>query len=769
MNEDNNRAKNDLETKLSSEQAYLNEIYQQVGDAPLDKTPGSQSEIRSEEGDPTLDSSQITRTTQPEFTTTEEFAIESATPISMITLPAISEATLLVDKSKVGELDIEYINRETSAALAENTEAATNFKLAADPTQTTEPMSLFSPTRLFNFAYDLFTWPFKFLETSLMEHVKKLMNVELNNTIVPASSAENINDSNASIAPDTTSSFLAHKNRQRHNNEVMNLPNSSDIYARYLGLSILFYESQRSGVLPANQRIRWRKSANLNDGYQIGRNLSGGYYDAGDFIKFGLPGAYTASLLGWAAVDYASGLYKAKEWNNNMAAIRWATDYYIKCHIKPNEFVIQVGDPKVDHTYWGSPEDMPASLPRPIYVASPKYPGTEPTAEAAAALAAATIAFSDKDPAYSALLIRHSKQLYHLASHYTGIYQRGITRQTRHGMEGVKDCYESSGYYDELAWAAVWLYRATKQSKYLKDSEAYFSKALLKGGDLRESFLSWDDKSPAVLMLLARHTGNRHYIRMARRYTHWARTEAHRTPGGLLWIKGGSEWGSTSVALSTAFLCAYYDDYIANHHTFGMQNQVYNDLHQEKAQDSLESDDEQNENSKKALVKFEIPAENLKDLDVEQNMAIRHGVVYRKKSTAQHLHSSTSKKNLMRPTANYIAKPGFGEEFIKQQIDYVLGKNPAHHSYVVGADYTSPQRVHHAAAQGVPKGHGWRNYVSLTPNRHILYGALVGGPDKHDVFIDRRDDYRRNEPALDYNAPLVLLLARMNAVKKQYN
>ncbi len=37
----------------------------------------------------------------------------------------------------------------------------------------------------------------------------------------------------------------------------------------------------------------------------------------------------------------------------------------------------------------------------------------------------------------------------------------------------------------------------------------------------------------------------------------------------------------------------------------------------------------------------------------------------------------------------------------------------------------------------------------------MLYGAVVGGPDKQDRFFDIRDDYPQTEIALDYNAPLV--------------
>ena len=38
------------------------------------------------------------------------------------------------------------------------------------------------------------------------------------------------------------------------------------------------------------------------------------------------------------------------------------------------------------------------------------------------------------------------------------------------------------------------------------------------------------------------------------------------------------------------------------------------------------------------------------------------------------------------------------------------------------------------------------------PNPHILYGALVGGPDHKDQFTDNRNDYIKNEVACDFNA-----------------
>ena len=50
-------------------------------------------------------------------------------------------------------------------------------------------------------------------------------------------------------------------------------------YAQALHNSILFYEAQRSGVLPESQRVHWRGDAHLNDGCDVGADLTGGWYD----------------------------------------------------------------------------------------------------------------------------------------------------------------------------------------------------------------------------------------------------------------------------------------------------------------------------------------------------------------------------------------------------------------------------------------------------------------------------------------------------------
>ena len=98
-------------------------------------------------------------------------------------------------------------------------------------------------------------------------------------------------------------------------------------------------------------------------------------------------------------------------------------------------------------------------------------------------------------------------------------------------------------------------------------------------------------------------------------------------------------------------------------------------------------------------------------------------------------------------------------EFVKSQIDYILGDNPAGVNYVVGAEVNSPRAVHHRGASGT--------FDSMDKNARpeynifTLYGALAGGPGSSDDFIDDRSNYQMNEVALDYNAGFQLCLAAL--------
>lgn len=66
-------------------------------------------------------------------------------------------------------------------------------------------------------------------------------------------------------------------------------------YGEALQKAIFFYEEQASGTKPIWNRASWRGNSALSDGSDNGLDLTGGWYDAGDNVKFGLPMAYSAA------------------------------------------------------------------------------------------------------------------------------------------------------------------------------------------------------------------------------------------------------------------------------------------------------------------------------------------------------------------------------------------------------------------------------------------------------------------------------------------
>ena len=113
-------------------------------------------------------------------------------------------------------------------------------------------------------------------------------------------------------------------------------------YKEVLHKSILFYEAQRSGKLPRTNRIPWRGDSGLRDRGQNGEDLTGGWYDAGDFVKFGFPMAYSVTVLAWGLVQYKGAYYASGELQYMLGSIRWPLNYFMKAHTSRYELYGQV-------------------------------------------------------------------------------------------------------------------------------------------------------------------------------------------------------------------------------------------------------------------------------------------------------------------------------------------------------------------------------------------------------------------------------------------
>ena len=167
------------------------------------------------------------------------------------------------------------------------------------------------------------------------------------------------------------------------------LSNGPD-YKNALTKSLLFYDSQMSGKLPSWNGVPWRGDSGLRDGCEAGYDLTGGFYDAGDFIKFHFPQSFALTVLGWGMIEFKDGYVAAGEWEHIQNLFKWGVDHFKKCHAKdhplyPNIFFGQVGHGETDHSVIGRPEEM--TMWRPAYEISSQKPGSELAAGAAVVFA----------------------------------------------------------------------------------------------------------------------------------------------------------------------------------------------------------------------------------------------------------------------------------------------------------------------------------------------------------------------------------------------
>ncbi|EPB90432.1 hypothetical protein HMPREF1544_02798 [Mucor circinelloides 1006PhL] len=435
-------------------------------------------------------------------------------------------------------------------------------------------------------------------------------------------------------------------------------------YANLMNNSLWFYEAQRSGNLPANNRVPWRSDSALKDGSDNNVNLTGGYYDAGDYLKFSLPLSYSLTTIAWGAIQWFDGYQKANQVSYLKDMIKWGTDWVIQAHPDANTFYVQVGDGNIDNNYWGPDTNIPT--PRPSYQVNRTAIGTDAVAISAAALASASYLFRNNlnDTAYADTLLNKAASLFNLAD----------TAQPRNvyvnAIPAIADFYGTNNYTSQLTFAALWMYKASGNETYRTMASNYFDQFNLAKSPI--GVMDWSDQTNGVYVLGAElDSSNTKYATAAKKVLDAIVNGGSGSPctftnGGLLWCDGYSNENSLVPAQDMAFLALLY-------------SQI----------DSSKSD---------AYTKF-----------------------------------ATS------------------------QIDYMLGNNYMLTPYVCGIHMNSPRNPHHAGASG---GTDIGNIDSSpVEEKYLLYGAVVGGPDKDDKFYDIRDDYAQTEVALDYNAPFQGLIA----------
>ncbi|KAF7810835.1 endoglucanase 24-like [Senna tora] len=341
------------------------------------------------------------------------------------------------------------------------------------------------------------------------------------------------------------------------------MPSSGEAhdYGDALSKAILFFEGQRSGFLPEDQRMRWREHSGMGDGWMYETDLTGGYYDAGDNVKFGFPMAFTTTMLAWSVVEFGDDM-PPTELRNSLAAIRWGTDYLLKTVSQPDRIFVQVGDPSIDHNCWERPEDMDTA--RTVYAIDAPNPASDVAGETAAALAASSIAFRSWDPGYSETLLRNAIKAFQYADNYRGAYT-----DNGHVRDGACPYYcNFDGYQDELLWGAAWLRRATEEDDFLNYIQGN-AKALGAQDNINE--FGWENKHAGLNVLVSKEVieGSMYSLEsykasaesfMCSLIPESPTSQVQYTPGGLIYRPGGS---NLQHATSISFLLLVYANYLS--------------------------------------------------------------------------------------------------------------------------------------------------------------------------------------------------------------
>lgn len=309
--------------------------------------------------------------------------------------------------------------------------------------------------------------------------------------------------------------------------------------------SIIFYDANKCGndVL-VDQAFSWRTGpCHLTDGKDVGVDLTGGFHDAGDHVKFGLPQAFTASILGWSMYEYKDVFDATNNTGKLMEQLKYFTDYFLKSHPDANTFYYQVGDGIIDHQYWGAPELQTGDRPT-LYVANASNPASDITGQTAAALALMYLNYKSIDSGYADKCLKAAKEIYTIGKIKTvvGSYQH---------------FYRSTSPSDDMAWGAVWLYEATKNEQYLEESKTY----ALERNEMNEDPLKnnwticWDNVYLAAHLKLAQLTGEQKFKTSVEYNLDYWLNAIETTPGGLKYLH---YWAVLKYAAAESLIAMIY-------------------------------------------------------------------------------------------------------------------------------------------------------------------------------------------------------------------
>ncbi|MBP3295983.1 MAG: glycoside hydrolase family 9 protein, partial [Lachnospiraceae bacterium] len=243
-------------------------------------------------------------------------------------------------------------------------------------------------------------------------------------------------------------------------------------YSRALADSLYFFDENACGSDVGGLGISWRGNCHTYDGTALisqadgfpasytslidpdgdGRvDVSGGYHDAGDHVKFNVTMGFAGSSLAMSDYLFPGAYEKAGCRDHLVKILKRNADYLMKTtYLDGNGAVVAVchvvADGNVDHSNWSSPEKQ--TYERKTYWLNADSNNSVVCCEMAAALAGTAYVVRDTDAVYAAECVKYAKALVSFATAHPGNEGRG-----NGSFYGTADQYQ-----DELALAQCWLW-----------------------------------------------------------------------------------------------------------------------------------------------------------------------------------------------------------------------------------------------------------------------------------------------------------------------
>ena len=298
---------------------------------------------------------------------------------------------------------------------------------------------------------------------------------------------------------------------------------SSNNYGKALALSLYFFDANACGTGITDGPLTWRGDCHTYDGTAPvsqatglpgsaqsladpdgdGKiDVSGGYHDAGDHVKFNLTIGFAMNCL--AAADYLNdGAFKKAGCMDHYAyVLKRGADYLMKTTLLDSSgnvqaICYQVSD-LADHGYWQSPEVQ--TYQRNTYWMSAGNNNTKICGDMVNGLAGTAYALKDYDPEYSAKCLKYAKAIFDF-----GKANKGNNQEGNGGMYG-----NSGDSQDEflIAHAWLWLNGVMTQPTCVPNSKQYSSEY---GSEYDGYIVSWDKQYQLYSAMMYKETGNQSY------------------------------------------------------------------------------------------------------------------------------------------------------------------------------------------------------------------------------------------------------------------